>query len=173
METPCVHYEDVADVNYRGQNFRLGTCRKCGQVKWYDTENTMAPPVIIRPGMTEIEREKETVAMAKLKAKEKKELFRLGVDKYMEVHNCNPRAKSALSQSYNKLLAKQMKKKGLIASQSLPPLMADAIAILPNPPRELDEESRKQLKELFGNIIDILYGKQVFACRGQRSAPGG
>lgn len=111
--------------------------------------------------------------MAKLNRKEKKELLKFGVDKFIEVHQYNPRAKSALLQSYNKLLAKKSAKHVLPEVRGAPPLLSAAISLLPDPPRQLDDESRKYFKDLFSSAIDVLYGKQVVVCQGQRSAQGG
>jgi len=111
--------------------------------------------------------------MSKLNRKEKKELLKLGVDKFLEVHGYDPRAKSALLQSYNKLVLKKTAKQVLIVAHGLPPLLTAAISLLPDPPGELDDECKQHIKSLFCSVIDCLYGKQVRICHDQQSAPGG
>jgi len=173
MKTPCVHYEIINDYKILGETFRLGICKKCGQVRWYSPEDYMALPIVIKAGNLEPEHKKERVTMAKLKRREKKELLKLGVEKFMEAYHYNPRAKSALLQSYNKLLAKKAGKTVPSEPQALPILLSGAILLLPNPPRQIEDECREQIKAVFGSIIDALYGKQVLPCHDRRSARGG
>jgi hypothetical protein len=129
--------------------------------------------MVIKAGDLDSKQKKERAGMAKLKFREKKELLRLGPEKFIEVYHYSPRAKSALSQSYNKLLAKKAAKQVPPGPRGLPPLLSAAISVLPVPTKELDEEVRKHIKDHFCNVIDVLYGKQVLVCHGQRSAQGG
>jgi len=183
MSEQCKHYEHIEDVTYRGALFRIGTCQYCGQVKWYDTVNEMGQPVIIHPGRlsgTPIRKEGAS-KVSRMTSRQRKELLKLGVDRYMGKYGYEPRARSGLTQAYNRALdkqkAKQMKKQmGHVYSDGftvvhfrLPNLLATAISQLPADPVPLPDDARTHLKTLVSSAIDLVYTPKEYRCLGQRS----